>query len=330
MRHTQGRQYTSLATNGLAGASLSTANVKANTVDFTPVLQVCGRKTLTVHLHCLLFLLWVMKQKMINNLKRNNKNKTHSLLSKGWKSRKVGSSMMATNPMGPLIPAMNWLYMHLKDICSRHSSSSYSRLGKHFLPLAHLLPGCCIMHCVPHWVEPRSCCRKKCRRKWGQHPWYFLKGSPCDSYYQYPTSSFFPFAVLFFTSFFSLSSVFTVLWIVMWLPSIGEPWELAGNEWLACKSFFVFFSFFFYFSFLKTTLASHQMKKIHSSASSYPVPVSGYLKLSEKWYGGRLHQTSVTSCIFSLHIENKKTLSSLFCPDLTQVKHPSLWHKCTL
>lgn len=241
MRHTPGRQYTSLATNGLAGASLSTANVKANTVDFTPVLQVCGRKTLTVHLHCLLFLLWVMKQKMINNLKRNNKNKTHSLLSKGWKSRKVGSSMMATNPMGPLIPAMNWLYMHLKDICSRHPSSSYLRLGKHFLPLAHLLPGCCIMHCVPHWVGPRSCCRKKCRRKWGQHPRYFLKGSPCDSYYQYPTSSFFPFAVLFFTSFFSLSSVFTVLWIVMWLPSIGEPWELAGNEWLACKSFFCFF-----------------------------------------------------------------------------------------
>ena len=153
MRHTQGRQYTPLATNGLAGASLSTANVKANTVDFTPVLQVCGRKTLTVHLHCLLFLLWVMKQKMINNLKRNNKNKTHSLLSKGWKSRKVGSSMMATNPLGPLIPAMNWLYMHLKDICSRHPSSSYLRLGKHFLPLAHLLPGCCIMHWVPHWVE---------------------------------------------------------------------------------------------------------------------------------------------------------------------------------
>lgn len=51
MHHTQQRQYTSLATNSLAGASLSTANVEGNNMDFTPVLQVCGRKTVTVHLH---------------------------------------------------------------------------------------------------------------------------------------------------------------------------------------------------------------------------------------------------------------------------------------
>lgn len=57
--------------------------------------------------------------------------------------------------------------------------------------------------------------------------------------------------------------------------------------------------------------------KIYSSASSCPVPVSGYLKLSEKWYGGRFHRNSIASWIFSLHIKNKRTLSSLFCPDLT-------------
>lgn len=60
------------------------------------------------------------------------------------------------------------------------------------------------------------------------------------------------------------------------------------NDWRA-KGVFGggFFPFFFYFSFLKTTLASHQMKKSYSSANSCPVPVSGYLKLSEKWFGGR-------------------------------------------
>lgn len=74
--------------------------------------------------------------------------------------------------------------------------------------------------------------------EWGKHSWYILKGSPSDSYYPVSHIQLFSFAVLCFMSFFSLCSVFTVLWIVMWLPSIGEPWELAGTEWLACKRAF--------------------------------------------------------------------------------------------
>lgn len=59
----------------------------------------------------------------------------------------------------------------------------------------------------------------------------------------YPLTNSFFFSALVFMGFFSLSSVFTVLWIVLWLPSLGEPWELAGNEWLARKRGFLGFFF---------------------------------------------------------------------------------------
>lgn len=81
---------------------------------------------------------------MINNLKTNNKNKTHSFLSRGWKSTNVGSSMIATNPTGPLIPAMDWLYVHLNMHMQQSPLFFIPETGKTFL--APCLPSPRMLH----------------------------------------------------------------------------------------------------------------------------------------------------------------------------------------
>ena len=132
--------------------------------------------------------------------------------------------------------------------------------------------------------------RSSCRWESGKHSWYILKWSLSDSYYYISHIQLLSFAVLCFMSYFSLSSVFTVLWMVMWLPSIGEPWELAGDEWLARKKGFLgsfFFPLLLLLLLLENNLGESSHEKTYSSASSCPVPMSGYLKLSEKWSGGR-------------------------------------------
>lgn len=216
------------------------------------------------------------------------------------------------------IPLDNGPYMWLKDICT-HPSLSYLRLGKLLLPSPSPPARVLLYHAlVPPFSSPKvlpPACWSSCQGKWGKHSWYFLN-DPCATLTTTHTpSSAFPFAVLLFMSFFfAFLGVYCTL--NSYVATIHRRTMGTGRQWMTGMQ-----KFFFPSSSSPSPSWKQPWRairwKIYSSASSCPVPVSGYLKLSEKWYGGRFHRNSVASQIFSLHIKNKSTLSSLFCPDLT-------------
>lgn len=156
--------------------------------------------------------------------------------------------------------------------------------------------------------------------EWGKHSRSILKWSLSASYYHVSHIQLFPFAVLCFMSFFSLSSVFTVLWIVMWLPSIGEPWELAGDEWLACKRGFWwwFFPLLLLLLLLENNLGQpSDEKKLFFCQLLPSASVRLFKALWEVVWRKVASKQHSELHLFPPYQKNQKVPSPLFYPDLT-------------
>lgn len=236
--------------------------------------------------------------------------------------------------------------VRLNDAC-RHPSFPYlipqkvvaaSPLPPQWVLLYHLLGFPFSRNQVLPTARWSSCCWE-----WGRDSWYILKWSLSDSYYQVSHIQLLSLRCSLLHEF-----LFTFLNVYCtsnsYVATIHRRTMGTGRQWMTGmqKEFLVlfFFPLLLLLLLLENNLGKpSDEKKIYSSASSCPVPVSLFKALWEAIWGKVASKQHTELHLFPPYPTKKtpkpkqktqKMLSSLFYSDLTWVKHLSPWHKGAL